>query len=303
MNLIFFSRRFGKARHLNLAHPLTLGLIGVGGAGLFATVFWVGMQLGARNAGATSLNLSPASISQERREIVTLKAQLQDRIDALSLRMGTLNAHLIRLNALGKRLAQMADIKHSEFDFDRDPPQGGPESGTAGRGADLMDLSNSLGLYERRLDLRTAQFTALESVLLGRQLSAEIRPTGRPVAEGYISSYFGERMDPFNGEEAFHKGVDFAADAGADVLAVASGIVTWAGKRDGYGVLVEVSHGNGLVTRYAHNARTLVTVGETVQRGQALAVVGSTGRSTGPHVHFEVLRNGQQVNPISYVSG
>ena len=303
MNLIFFSRRHGKARHLNLAHPLTLGLIGVGGAGLLAAVFWVGMQLGARNAEATSLGLSPGSVSQERREIASLRAQLQDRIDALSLRMGTLNAHLIRLNALGKRLTQMADIKHSEFDFDRDPPMGGPESDTAGRGADLVDLTSSLGLFERRLDLRTAQFTALESVLLGRQLSAEIRPTGRPVAEGYISSYFGERMDPFNGEEAFHKGVDFAADAGADVLAVASGIVTWAGKRDGYGVLVEVSHGNGLVTRYAHNARTLVTVGETVQRGQALAVVGSTGRSTGPHVHFEVLRNGQQVNPISYVSG
>ena len=108
--------------------------------------------------------------------------------------------------------------------------------------------------------------------------------------EGYISSYFGERMDPFNGEEAIHKGVDFATDAGTDVLAVASGIVTWAGPREGYGNLIEINHGNGYITRYAHNAQTLVTVGDTVERGQAMAVVGSTGRSTGPHVHFEVLQ-------------
>jgi len=293
MNLIFFSRRQGRARHLDLAHPLTLGLIAVGSCAVLAGVFWTGMQIGQRNVQVIA--------GGDTTEIVTLKAQLQDRIDGLSLRMGTLNAHLIRLNALGKRLTEMAGIKHSEFDFDRDPPQGGPETSGSGRGAELADLSDNLGTYERRLGLRVAQFTALEGVLLGRQLSAEIRPTGRPINEGYISSYFGERMDPFNGEEAFHKGIDFAADAGADVVAVASGIVIWAAQRDGYGVLVEVSHGNGYVTRYGHNQRALVKIGDTVQRGQAVAVVGSTGRSTGPHVHFEVLRNGLAVNPMSFV--
>lgn len=301
MNLIFFSRRQGRARHLNLAHPLTLGLVALGFCGVLAAVFWGGLQLGVRSAQAGGLGAAPGTLTRERSELLALKAQLQDRIDGLALRMGTLNAHLIRLNALGKRLTEMADIKHSEFDFDRDPPQGGPESGGSGRGVELADLSNNLGMFERRLGLRTAQFTALEGVLLGRQLSAEIRPTGRPINEGYISSYFGERMDPFNGEEAFHKGIDFAADAGADVVAVASGIVIWAGQRDGYGVLVEVSHGNGYVTRYGHNQRALVEAGDTVQRGQAVAVVGSTGRSTGPHVHFEVLRNGQAVNPMSFV--
>jgi murein DD-endopeptidase MepM/ murein hydrolase activator NlpD len=121
------------------------------------------------------------------------------------------------------------------------------------------------------------------------------------VHEGYISSYFGERMDPFNGEEAMHKGVDFATDAGSDVLAVAAGIVTWAGPREGYGNLVEINHGNGYTTRYAHNAQMLVHVGDEVQRGQAVAVVGSTGRSTGPHVHFEVVRDGRQIDPMAYV--
>ena len=170
-----------------------------------------------------------------------------------------------------------------------------------GRAADMADVAAMMNTVSRRIDARGGQFDSLESVILGRQLSAQIRPTGRPVREGYISSYFGERMDPFNGEEAMHKGIDFATSAGADVLAVASGIVTWAGPRDGYGTLIEINHGNGIVTRYAHNADTLVRVGDTVERGQAVALVGSTGRSTGPHVHFEVLRDGVRIDPMAYV--
>jgi murein DD-endopeptidase MepM/ murein hydrolase activator NlpD len=195
----------------------------------------------------------------------------------------------------------MANIKNSEFDFDRDPPQGGPESGTAGRGVDLAVVDAQLFTLQRTIDFRTAQLSALEKLLLGRQLIEQTLPTGRPVYAGYMSSGFGERMDPFNGEEAFHKGVDFAAPAGSDVSAVADGIVTWAGARNGFGVLVEIDHGNGYVTRYAHNSRAMVSVGEKVQRGQAVAVVGSTGRSTGPHVHFEVLKNSVAINPMSFI--
>lgn len=294
MNVIFFSRRVGKARHLNLAHPVTLGLVAICGTGLLVSAFLLGLNLGERrHTGANG-----------RAEVVALKSQLQDRVDGLALRTGQLNAQLLRLNALGKRLAEMANISSHEFDFDHDPPQGGPEEGDgAGRAVQLTDVGSMLDSLEQRIDLRGAQLGALENVILGRQLSAEIRPTGRPVAEGYISSAFGERMDPFDGEEAFHKGVDFAADAGAAVLAVATGIVTWSGPRAGYGVLVEISHGNGYVTRYAHNSRVLVKVGDTVERGQAIAEVGSTGRSTGPHVHFEVLRNGAQINPAAFVGG
>jgi len=294
MNVIFFSRRVGKARHLNLAHPVTLGLVAICGTGLLVSAFLLGLNLGERrHTGANG-----------RAEVVALKSQLQDRVDGLALRTGQLNAQLLRLNALGKRLAEMANISSHEFDFDHDPPQGGPEEGDgAGRAVQLTDVGSMLDSLAQRIDLRGAQLGALENVILGRQLSAEIRPTGRPVAEGYISSAFGERMDPFDGEEAFHKGVDFAADAGAAVLAVATGIVTWSGPRAGYGVLVEISHGNGYVTRYAHNSRVLVKVGDTVERGQAIAEVGSTGRSTGPHVHFEVLRNGAQINPAAFVGG
>ena len=293
MNVIFFSRRVGKARHLNLAHPVTLGLVAVCGVGLLVSAFLLGINLGERrHTGANG-----------RAEVVALQSQLQDRVDGLALRTGQLNAQLLRLNALGKRLTQLANINSHEFDFDHDPPQGGPEGEGEGHGVDLADVDSLLDRLQQRIELRSAQLGALENVILGRQLSADIRPTGRPVTEGYISSAFGERMDPFDGEEAVHRGVDFAADAGSAVLAVATGIVTWSGPRAGYGVLVEVSHGNGYVTRYGHNSRVLVKVGETVERGEAIAEVGSTGRSTGPHVHFEVLRNGAQINPAAFVGG
>ena len=300
MNLIFFSRRQGKTRHLNLSHPLTVTLVGIAALAVLVGVFALGVNTGVKGASMGALGES-AAVARQRSELAQLKVHLQEGIDGLALKMGLLNAHLIRLNALGKRLTQMANLSSREFDFDHDPALGGSESDSAGRRAEAPDLSAMINQFDRSLDFRTSQFSALENVLLGRQLSAEIRPSGKPVMAGYISSYFGERMDPFNGEEAFHKGLDFASVAGADVLAVAQGLVTWAGPREGYGVLVEVNHGNGYVTRYAHNSRVSVTPGDTVQRGQAIAVVGSTGRSTGPHVHFEVLKDGRQIDPMAFI--
>jgi murein DD-endopeptidase MepM/ murein hydrolase activator NlpD len=301
MNVIFFSSSFGKARHFNLSHPLTLTFITAAAIGLLVAIFAVGLHLGESSMARMALLHPGAAVLAEQAEVAALKTQLQDRVDALAMRLGVMNAHVIRLDALGKRLTQMAHINSREFDFDDDPPQGGSESDGVGRGAQVPDLTSMIDNLGRRIDERSGQFAALENVILGRQLSLEIKPSGRPVREGYISSYFGERMDPFNGEDAFHKGVDFASGAGSDVLAVASGIVTWAGPREGYGNLVELNHGNGYVTRYAHAARTLVTVGDEVERGQAVAVVGSTGRSTGPHVHFEVLKDGRQIDPMAFV--
>jgi murein DD-endopeptidase MepM/ murein hydrolase activator NlpD len=301
MNVIFFSRRGGRACHVNLSHPLTLTLTSVAALTLLVTVFALGLHLGERSTARMALLNPGAAVLAQRAEVAALKSQLQDRVDALAMRLGVMNAHVIRLNALGKRLTQMAHINSHEFDFDEDPPQGGSESDGVGRGTQVPDLTLMIDDLGRRIDSRSGQFSALENVILGRELSLEIKPSGRPVREGYISSYFGERMDPFNGEDAFHKGVDFASDAGADVLAVASGIVTWAGPREGYGNLVEINHGNGYVTRYAHAARTLVSVGDQVERGQAVAVVGSTGRSTGPHVHFEVVKDGRQIDPMAFV--
>ena len=304
MNVIFLSRRDGKARQFNLAHPLTLSLIAVLTLGLLGATFALGLQLG--RGARTRLALSETTrfggvLAQQKQQIADLKQQLQLRVDAMAMRLGEMQAHVIRLDALGKRLTEMADIDSREFDFDRDPPSGGPESEGEGVSAQIPDLTAMLKNLESQVELRDSQLSALENVILARELKEEIHPEGRPVTDGFISSYFGERADPFDGRETFHKGVDFAGAEGSDVVAVAAGVVTWAGERSGFGKLVEINHGDGYVTRYAHNERTLVSVGQTVTRGEKIALMGSTGHSTGPHVHFEVLRNGRQVDPLSYI--
>jgi murein DD-endopeptidase MepM/ murein hydrolase activator NlpD len=304
MNVIFLSKREGRARQLNLSHPITLSLI----AGLtlvfLGSAFALGLQLGRGNHERVVLSDTVRFgnlLAQQKQQIADLKQQLQLRVDAMAMRLGEMNAHVIRLDALGKRLTEMADIDSREFNFDREPPSGGPENEGEGVSARIPDLSTELTQLEQTVDLRESQLTALENVILARELKKEIHPEGRPVSAGFISSYFGERADPFDGREAFHKGVDFAGSLGSSVVSVAAGVVTWSGERSGYGKLVEINHGDGFVTRYAHNERTLVSVGQTVKRGQAVALMGSTGRSTGPHVHFEVLRNGRQVNPLSFI--
>jgi murein DD-endopeptidase MepM/ murein hydrolase activator NlpD len=303
MNLILFSQREGRARQLNLAHPVTLGVVGALALGILGTAFALGMKLGQRSGAA----LNPGDQAQfaqvladQRRQITELRGQVQERVDAMAMRIGQVNAHVIRLDALGKRLTDMAKIDSSEFDFDSEPPTGGPETDD-GVSAQIPDLTQMLDGLERKVGLRDSQLAALENVILARDLNQQIHPEGRPTKGGFISSGFGDRQDPFTGHEAFHRGIDFAGAAGSQVVSVATGVVTWAGQRSGYGSLVEVNHGNGYITRYAHNQRTLVTVGQTVTRGEAIALMGSTGRSTGPHVHFEVLKNGRQINPASFL--
>ena len=304
MNVIFLSKRDGRARQLDLARPLTLTAIATLVLAFIGSAFALGLQLGRGNherlvlADTTRFG---TLLAEQKKQIADLKQQLQLRVDAMAMRLGEVNAHVIRLDALGKRLTEMADIDSREFNFDRDPPRGGPEGDGEGMSAQIPDLSVMLAKLEQRVHLRESQLSALENVILARELHQEIHPEGRPVAKGFISSYFGERADPFDGLEAFHKGVDFAGSVGSPVTAVAAGVVTWAGERAGYGKLVEINHGDGFTTRYGHNERTLVTVGQTVKRGESVALMGSTGRSTGPHVHFEVLRNGRQVDPLSFI--
>ncbi|MDE2137341.1 MAG: M23 family metallopeptidase [Gammaproteobacteria bacterium] len=302
MNVILLSRRDGRARQFNLARPVTLGAVLAAVALVLGGAFAVGLQLGKgvhHEVALAETTRFAGLLAEQKQEIANLKQQLQLRVDAMAMRIGEVNAHVIRLDALGKRLTEMADIDSREFDFDRDPPSGGPEG--EGVSAQVPDLSVMLTRLEQRADLRESQLAALENVILTRELKEEIHPEGRPVSSGYISSYFGERADPFDGLEKFHKGVDFAGNVGSDVVAVAAGVITWAGERSGYGKLIEINHGDGYSTRYAHNERTLVAVGQTVKRGESIALMGSTGHSTGPHVHFEVLHNGRQVDPLSFI--
>ncbi|HEY0768315.1 MAG TPA: M23 family metallopeptidase [Steroidobacteraceae bacterium] len=304
MNIIFLSRRKGKARQLNLARPLILSVIAAVTLAILGSAFALGLQFGrgSDQRGLFSDTLHFGSlVAEQKRQIADLKQQLQLRVDAMAMRLGEMNAHVIRLDALGKRLTEMADIDSHEFNFDVAPASGGPEADGEGVSAQIPDLTAMLNQLEQRVNQRDPQLSALENIILARELKAQIHPEGRPVAKGFISSYYGERADPFDGREAFHKGVDFAGTLGDKVVAVATGVVTWAGERSGFGKLIEINHGDGFVTRYAHAQRALVSVGQTVKRGETVALMGSSGRSTGPHVHFEVLRNGRQVDPLSFV--
>ncbi|HTW37221.1 MAG TPA: M23 family metallopeptidase [Steroidobacteraceae bacterium] len=305
MNIFVFSQaKSGQSRQFALVSPAALGALAVIVLAILGTAFAIGMQLGQRSGralGTGQVDRWSSILSEQKSEIATLKRQLQDQTDALAVRIARLDAHIIRIDELGKRLTNMAHIDHRDLNFDEEPPVGGPEGDEDGVSAPLPDLSSSLSQLEQRVDLRDAQLAALENVMLTRDVNASIRPEGRPVLQGFISSYFGPRDDPITGREEFHKGVDFAGNEGDTVVAVAAGVVTWSGARSGYGNLVEIDHGKGYVTRYAHNERTLVSVGQTVTRGEPIALMGSTGRSTGPHVHFEVLHNGRAVNPLAFI--
>jgi murein DD-endopeptidase MepM/ murein hydrolase activator NlpD len=260
-------------------------------------------------AGFTAAGRAPSESSllagwdsTEHTDLDELRSRLQERIDAMSARVGQLNAHVIRLDALGKRLAEMANVDSREFDFSLAPSAGGPEAGS-GLPVAAPELSAMIDDFESRLVRRDAQLNVLEQIILQRELRKQIVPEGRPVERGFLSSSFGHRQDPVSGEFNFHRGIDFAGELGDKIIAVGAGVVTFAGYRPDYGYVVDVTHGDGYITRYAHNARVLVRSGDMVSRGQQLAVMGSTGRSTGPHVHFEVLRNGAPVNPLSYLGG
>ncbi len=239
-------------------------------------------------------------LAEQGEHLARIEQTVDVQVSALATRVGRMQAQLIRLDALGKQLTDVAKLKRGEFDFDEPPAVGGPES--AGEGPVVPALDAMLDSMDAQIDDRRRQLTALQSLIMTRELARQIVPGGRPIESGYISSLYGQRTDPFDGNQATHRGIDFAGVAGTEVLAVADGIVSHTGLDGGYGRMIEVTHGDGYVTRYAHNAKILVNPGQTVKRGDAIALMGSTGRSTGPHVHFEVLRDGKPMNPLSFVS-
>ncbi|HVT35258.1 MAG TPA: M23 family metallopeptidase, partial [Nevskiaceae bacterium] len=239
-------------------------------------------------------------VSAQHSELNKAREEAEENARALARRIAQLHAHMMRVNAAGARLTEIAGLDRGEFNFDQAPAVGGPEEASA-QETGLVQVISSLDQFEAQLSDRERQMRVLEDLLLASRLQKQVKPSGWPVDNGWISSTFGWRTDPFTGRYAQHTGIDFAAREGADVLAVATGIVTEAGERFGYGNLVEINHGNGYVTRYGHNERILVKVGDKINKGQRIALMGSTGRSTGPHVHFEVLFNGNVVNPQQYI--
>lgn len=220
---------------------------------------------------------------------------------AYATRLATLQARLLRMEAVGQRLVGAAKLDAGEFDFDNDPALGGPLSPAVEKGAG-SEFTAALDRLAAQIEDRERQLSVMDSLLVDRKLQGEVALGGRPVATGYLSSVFGQRTDPFSGNKAFHKGVDFTAREGTPVLAVASGVVTWAGWDKDYGKLVEVRHSDGYRTRYAHNSAILVKPGDVIEKGQVISRVGRTGRASGTHLHLEVLAQGKLVDPLQYIS-
>jgi hypothetical protein len=303
LTLVLFSRD-GRSRllNVNLRHPLILAGVSAVMLAVLGGAFAVGLSLGqGRGLGAAQTAHWLGVLRHQRTQLADLNTRMRARAQALAIQVGDLQAHMIRLDALGRRLTAMAGLPANEFDFAENPPMGGPDTDAPGTAFGMPSLAALLRRLKGRMELRTSQLSALENVLLSRKLKQEIYPEGRPVDVGWISSPFGWRIDPLTGRPEFHEGIDFAAPMGTPIHAVAAGVVTWAGPLGGYGNMVQINDGEGYSTLYAHSEKVLVHVGETVKRGEVIALVGSTGWSTGPHVHFQVMRNGQPINPKAFI--
>jgi len=270
------------------------------GSVLFYGAYHLGVNTAAPDAVAIRAAIE-AELKGQRKAIADFRQQAREDMDALALHLGEMQAHVIRLDALGERLTEMAHLDKSEFNFERAPAQGGPEGLSGESSFKIPDFLQAMDRLDQQLIDREQKLGILESTLMNRRLQAEVLPAGHPTKSGWISSFFGVRTDPFTGRPTRHEGIDVAGRIGSEIVAVASGVVTWSGQRYGYGNLVEINHGNGYVTRYAHNKENLVEVGQTVKKGEQIAKMGTSGRSTGPHVHFEVLINGRQVDPVKFV--
>lgn len=307
MKVIILSKKYGNCRSFNLGiwsgallSVCLACLIGAPAAAYITYVKLVGdsenylLEPEIREIWAERLQEQEQFLAQTREEA-------DSKLAALTLRVAELQARLVRIDALGDRLTSMAKLDNGEFDFTQPPALGGPELEVAGDSFAPPPFSQAIDDLSQQIESRQHQLQTLEALLANRKLENDVFIAGRPITKGWMSSRFGRRTDPFSGKIAMHSGVDFAGKEGADIIAVAAGVVTWSGDRAGYGLIVEVNHGKGFTTRYAHNKENLVKVGDVVKKGQIIALMGSSGRSTGHHVHFEVYKNGRAVDPSSYI--
>ncbi len=305
MNIILVPA--GKGQNTSLSHRHALAALAV----LLALAVLAGVvsyKVNAMLFGETrsteELRTHERQLAAQRREIDSAKRDAELHLNALAQRLGTMQAQMLRLNALGQRLTHMAGLDKKEFNFSEEPARGGPLNAAQLANASVPDFLGSLEQLSGQIEKKTGHLSVLEEVMIEREMRAAASPIGWPVQSGWVSSGFGMRADPFTGQTSYHDGVDIASGLGTPIKALSRGVVAFAGEkhgREGYGLIVEINHGNGFVSRYAHLRQVLVKAGERVEKGQAVALVGSSGRSTGPHLHFEVVRDGRNVNPRPFL--
>lgn len=290
--------RSGKGRlKLNIdKRTLILALIAVSGVFLVSS-----RSTNSPDEKLLRVNYAKAGYQEQTKEIEVLRTATQQQLTGMTLKLAELQSQLLRLDALGARLVEEANLNPNEFSFNQNAAVAGSES-VKELNVKLDDsLIANIDQLLSQVQHKTQQLSALESIMVSHHISDQSRLTGRPVNSGWLSSHYGVRKDPFSGLPAMHKGVDFAGKEGDIVTATAAGVVTWADERGGYGNLVEIDHGDGLVTRYGHNKQLNVKIGDVVTKGQQIAQMGNTGRSTGAHVHYEVLQKGHQLDPLPFV--
>ncbi len=304
MKIIIVDQKHGDTKSLVLKGWMRVAL-SVCLLGVPVVLGYYGYHLSAtRNADFYKDEATQAwmdTLKSQKEDIDQIRQDTLAQLEALTLRMANLQARLLRLDALGQRLTEISNLDDGEFDFTQQPALGGPADMEAEDVA-VPDFLRALDNLASEIDDKQQQLELLDSLLAEQQIQTESFLSGRPVNRGWISSTYGRRIDPFTGKLAWHQGIDFATGrTGVDVKAVAAGVVTYAGDKQGYGNMVKVNHGNGYETLYAHNEKLLVTPGDIVKKGQVITLSGNSGRSTGPHVHFEVHKNGRVVDPSSYV--
>lgn len=301
MNVILVSDGTNKARTIMLGGP-QLALLGVGA---ILAVICLAVLLHYFSLRYAVTNDSPylrtLLISLQAQENERTQSYMRDSLNTMAAKLGELQARVLRIDALGERLTKAAGLKPQDFMFDRPPARGGPESPVPAAQLSMKQLGTALDQLSKEVEDRTDQLRVLESMLTEDSAKRQFVPSGRPVTDGYYSSNFGWRIDPFTGMNAFHEGMDFMAEEGAMIHAAAGGVVVFADTHPQYGNMVEIDHRNGLVTRYAHASKLLVKVGDVVLRGGDIARVGNTGRSTGTHLHFEVRFKGVAQNPARFL--
>ncbi|NOX08965.1 MAG: M23 family metallopeptidase [Gammaproteobacteria bacterium] len=305
IDIILFSKVKGRPGSINLSESrpflLMVSLIALVFTLLFVSGYYLGQRV-AEEQPLITVNDWQSLLNAQQQELAQMEHVSQINLDALALRLGQIQAQMVRMNAFGQHLTEIAQLDYGEFNFAEMPAVGGANTAEYLQAISIEDFIVTMRELSLQMDDRQQQLLVLEAMILNQNLVDQGMPSGRPINKGWLSSRFGQRTDPFSGRQAIHKGVDYAGKMGSDIITVAAGVVTWSGQRSGYGNMVEVNHGNGYVTRYAHNQKNLVVIGDTVKKGQCVALMGSSGRSTGPHVHFEVLKNGKTVDPVRYVN-
>ncbi len=286
---------------LSFSRQKLAACVAVATVALFTAGLYTAQYLAADRIDAEVVAKWRVKLDEQRSEVMALERKSQAQSAAVGRQLAEMQARLLRMEAIGAHMADAADLEGEEFDFDNIPAQGGPVEGQQ-HTLNWYELSTELSVLSDQLKRRERELNILDEVLVNEDMHSASLVRGRPVKWGWLSSPYGQRVDPITGRNAWHSGVDFAGRDGSDVIAVASGVVTFAGERFGYGKLVEISHADGLVTRYAHHKALTVSTGDVVKKGETVGTMGSTGRSTGPHVHFEVLKNGRTVDPAAYVA-